>query len=77
MEWMFLQIVSRHQAQQSDGVITLAVSVTGTGTMTGTRTMVSAPVPVQVQCERFYIKPHNPFVHVSVLAPETASVIKP
>ena len=36
---------------------------------------VSAAVPVQVQCKRFYIKPYNPFVHVSV--PETTSVIKP
>ena len=43
--------------------------------------MLSAPVPVQVHCERFYIKPYNPFIHVSipvsVLALETASVIKP
>ena len=42
---------------------------------------MSAPVPVQVQCERFYIKPHNPVVPVPVLVlvpvPETASVNKP
>ena len=39
----------------------------------------TVPVLVQVQCERFYIKLNNPFVHVLVLAPllETASVIKP
>ena len=39
------------------------------------------PVPVQGQYERFYIKPYNPIINVSVLVPvpvpETASVIKP
>ena len=44
---------------------------------------VGPPVPVQVQCERFYVKPYNPLVHVlvpvpvPVPVPETASVIKP
>ena len=42
---------------------------------------VQVPVPVQVQCERCYIKPYNPFIHVlvavPVLVPETGSVIKP
>ena len=54
------------------GLITLAVS--GTGTRTGV-------VPVQVQCERFYVKPYNPIIHVShpfqVPILETASVIRP
>ena len=57
----------------------LAASSTGTGT--GTRTMGTIGVPVQRECERFYIKQYNPFVHVSVpvyvLVPDTASVIKP
>ena len=39
------------------------------------------PVPVQGQYEKFYIKPYNPIINVSVLVPvpvpETASVIKP
>ena len=38
------------------------------------------PVSVQVQCERFHIKPHNPFTHVSpspCLISGTTSVIKP
>ena len=30
---------------------------------------VLAPVPVQVQCERFYIKPYNPFIHILVPTP--------
>ena len=34
-------------------------------------------VTVQMQCERFYIKPYNPFVLVSVPVLETASVIEP
>ena len=54
---------------------------TGTGTSTRTMGTINVnPVPVQVQCERSYIKPYNPFIHVSVAAPvpvlETASVIK-
>ena len=36
-----------------------------------------SPVPVQGQCEHFYLKPHNLFVHVSAPVLETASVIKP
>ena len=36
-----------------------------------------SPVTVQVQCERFYIKPYNSFVLVSVPVLETARVIKP
>ena len=66
-----------------NGIITLAVSGTRTGTGTSTRTMGTinvSPVPVQVQCERSYIKPYNPFIHVSVPVPvpvlETPSVIK-
>ena len=69
----------------SDGVVTLAVPGTGTGNGTRTRAIggqqVSASVPVQVQCERFYIKPCNSFMPVSVAVTvqilETASVIKP
>ena len=38
---------------------------------------MSTPDPFQVQCERFYIKPYNPFIYVSVPVPERASVIKP
>ena len=57
------------------------VSGTGTGTRTMGGNKVSAPVPVQAQCERFYIKLYNPFVHISVPVPglvlEMASVIKP
>ena len=65
----------------TDGVIELAVSGTRTGTVIGTRTMgdklVVAGVPVQVQYETFYTKPYNPFVHISVPVPDTASEIKP
>ena len=35
------------------------------------------PVPVQMQCERFFLKPYNPFFLVQVLVPETASVNTP
>ena len=42
---------------------------------------MSATDAVQVQCERFFIKPYNPFIRVSVSlpvpVPETASVITP
>ena len=42
---------------------------------------MSASVPVRVQCERLYIKPYNPLVHISVRipvpVPETASTITP
>ena len=40
---------------------------------------MSAPFPVQEQWERFYIKPYNPFTHISVPVPvpDTTSVIKP
>ena len=58
-----------------NGVITLIVSGIGTGTRIIGDNRCWPLVPVQVQCERFYIKPYNPFIHVSV--PETAGVIKP
>ena len=35
---------------------------------------MSSPVPVQVQCERFYIKPYNPFVQP---ASQCAYTIRP
>ena len=40
---------------------------------------VQAPAPIQLQCEMFYLKPYNQFVHVlvSVWVPETASVNTP
>ena len=42
---------------------------------------VFVPVPAQVQCERFLLKPYNPFfpvqVHVLVLVPDKASVNTP
>ena len=61
-------------------VITLAVSGAGTGTGTRTRIMgdkMLVHIPGQVQCEKFYTKPYNSFVHVSISVPETTSVIKP
>ena len=60
----------------TNGVISLAVSGTGTGTRTLARIIPDnrCRPPPCLLCERFYIKPYNPFVHVSV---QTASVIKP
>ena len=63
-----------------DGVIALAVLGTGARSGTGTRTtgaIVVASVPVQVHCKRFFIKPYNSFVHVSIPGPDRASKIKP
>ena len=39
--------------------------------------LVFFPVPVQVQCERFLLKPHNPFFLVPVPVPDQASVNTP